>query len=82
MKPVRIFALSLCVATLSWAPVQAGQAPGTTIPTPPRPPAAATGKERLSGKAADEQRVDDCKVPPDKRGSKQRPTECGSGTSE
>jgi hypothetical protein len=34
-----------------------------------------TGKERLSGKAADEQRVDDCKVPPARR-TRIRPTDC------
>lgn len=32
-----------------------------------------TGKERLSGKAADEQRVNDCKVPATKR-TRPRPT--------
>jgi len=36
-----------------------------------------TGKERLAGKAADEQRVDDCKVPAERRGRSKRPTECG-----
>jgi hypothetical protein len=35
-----------------------------------------TGKERLSSKASDEQRVDDCKVPPSLRGSKARPDDC------
>jgi hypothetical protein len=35
-----------------------------------------TGKERLSGKAADEQRVDNCKVPVALRGSKPRPDDC------
>ena len=35
-----------------------------------------TGKERLAGKAADEQRVDDCKVPPERRGRSTRPAEC------
>jgi hypothetical protein len=37
---------------------------------------AATGKERLSDKASDNQRVNDCRVPPEKRGPIQRPTEC------
>jgi hypothetical protein len=36
---------------------------------------AATGKERLSDKASDEQRVDDCKVPPSRR-TRPRPTDC------
>jgi hypothetical protein len=34
-----------------------------------------TGKERLSDKASDEQRVDDCKVPPTKR-THARPLAC------
>ncbi len=34
---------------------------------------AVTGKERLSDKASDEQRVDNCNVPADRRGSKPRP---------
>jgi hypothetical protein len=38
-----------------------------------------TGKERLGGKASDEQRVDNCKVPPDLRGPKPRPDRCGDG---
>ena len=38
-----------------------------------------TGKERLGGKASDEQRVDNCKVPPAVRGPKPRPDECGDG---
>ena len=41
-------------------------------------PVTQTVKERLSTKAADSQRVDDCKVPPTLRDpSRQRPTECG-----
>ena len=41
-----------------------------------------TAKERLGGKASDEQRVDNCKVPFDQRGSKPRPDDCrdGAGT--
>jgi hypothetical protein len=35
-----------------------------------------TGKERLGQKWSDEQRVDNCKVPVDKRGSRPRPSEC------
>jgi hypothetical protein len=40
-----------------------------------------TAKERLGGKASDEQRVDNCNVPPDLRGPKPRPDECGEGAS-
>jgi hypothetical protein len=35
-----------------------------------------TLKERLSDKASDEQRVDNCKVPLDRRGSTPRPEGC------
>ena len=35
-----------------------------------------TGKERLGEKWKDEQRIDNCKVPPDKRGTKPRPDSC------
>jgi hypothetical protein len=41
-----------------------------------------TAKERLSGKAADEQRVDNCKVPLALRGPKFRPDDCGAGVPE
>jgi hypothetical protein len=34
---------------------------------------AKTSKERLSDKASDEQRVDDCRVPPARRGTAPRP---------
>jgi len=52
---------------------------------PPPAPASTQGqttrvpktlKERLGDKASDEQRVDDCKVPVDRRGSKPRPDKC------
>ena len=41
-------------------------------------PPVLTGKERLASKAADAQRVNDCKVPPGRRDpARPRPTECG-----
>jgi hypothetical protein len=40
---------------------------------------ARTGKERLGGKASDEQRVDNCKVPPELRGPTPRPADCRDG---
>jgi hypothetical protein len=53
------------------------------LPAEERPPAAPaqepqveTLKERLSDKASDEQRVDNCHVPPEKRGAKDRPDTC------
>lgn len=39
-------------------------------------PQALTGKERLGPKWTDEQRIDNCKVPPAKRGAKPRPEGC------
>ena len=35
-----------------------------------------TGKERLGRKWTDEQRIDNCNVPPDKRGTKPRSSVC------
>jgi hypothetical protein len=35
-----------------------------------------TGKERLGRKWMDEQRIDNCNVPMDKRGTKPRPASC------
>ena len=35
-----------------------------------------TGKERLGRKWMDEQRIDNCKVPIDKRGARPRSSEC------
>ncbi len=39
-------------------------------------PATLTGKERLGRKWTDEQRIDNCNVPIDKRGTKPRPAAC------
>jgi hypothetical protein len=49
-------------------------------PAPPRPAPleTRTAKERMGGKAADEQRVDDCKVPPERR-TRPRPAACPGG---
>jgi hypothetical protein len=51
-------------------------APAIRAAAEPRPAGGETLKERLSDKASDEQRVDDCKVPPERRGDSTRPTEC------
>ena len=42
----------------------------------PPPAPVKTGKEHLSSKASDEQRVDNCKVPPELRGATPRPDGC------
>jgi hypothetical protein len=52
----------------------------------PRPSAAAseqrlTGKERLGPKWSDEQRIDNCRVPVDKRGPRIRPNACSTAPS-
>jgi hypothetical protein len=39
-------------------------------------PASLTGKERLGRKWMDEQRIDNCNVPPDRRGTKPRSAIC------
>jgi hypothetical protein len=39
-------------------------------------PATLTGKERLGRKWKDEQRIDNCNVPIDKRGTRPRPSVC------
>jgi hypothetical protein len=41
-----------------------------------------TGKERLGNKWMDEQRVDNCKVPIDRRGTKPRPDVCSHAPAE
>jgi len=63
-------------ATVAFPAIAAGDPSGTTAPAAPRKPGD-TLKSRLSDKASDEQRIDDCKVPPERRGPKKRPTECG-----
>lgn len=68
--PVRMVAMTLALA-LAATPLRAGgdvQAEATR-----------TAKERLGGKPSDEQRVDNCKVPPELRGPKPRPDRCGDG---
>jgi len=82
MTPIRIglgglsgiaiaFSTALGFAQTDWNP-------------PPAPPSAQgqtaketqTLKERLSDKASDQQRIDNCNVPVDRRGSKPRPDRC------
>ena len=49
------------------------------LDTTSRLPRALTGKERTGAKWMDEQRVDDCKVPVEKRGGRPRPDTCSNG---
>ena len=64
-------AACLLAGTLAGAGAQAAEQPQD--PSPPM--AGRTGKERLGDKASDEQRVDDCKVTPERR-TKPRPDAC------
>jgi hypothetical protein len=53
--------------------------PGPPIPhtaSATEAPPTLTGKERLGRKWTDEQRIDNCNVPIDKRGTKPRPSTC------
>ncbi len=45
-------------------------------PLTPNAPRTLTGKERLGPKWTDEQRIDNCNVPLDKRGTRPRPSAC------
>ena len=64
---------------LAWAGGGSGAEPATENP---RAAPSRTVKERLSSKARDEQRVDNCKVPLELRGPKPRPDDCGHGRSQ
>lgn len=71
------FARAALLASLSALPGRAAEPerpPQQRLQQPPPPPLR-TAKERLSGKDSDEQRVDDCKVPPERR-TRPRPTAC------
>jgi hypothetical protein len=61
---------------------RASDSPTTTAapPSDAPPPKVLTGKERLGEKWTDEQRVDNCRVPLDKRGAKPRPDACSDGS--
>ncbi len=65
MTPMRAILLVLLLAT---SPALAAEQPRHT-------PSRDTLKQRLSDKASDEQRVNDCKVPPERR-TRPRPTAC------
>jgi hypothetical protein len=72
----------MVIAASSAVPAQE-QPPNTDAPTssagmalPSSPFRSSTGKERLGEKWKDEQRIDNCKVPLDKRGPKPRPDAC------
>jgi hypothetical protein len=77
--------LVLATALVALSPVF-GQAPSPIIQqrtegqageaAPPNVSGTLTGKERLGRKWSDEQRLDNCNVPIDKRGTRPRPSAC------
>jgi hypothetical protein len=71
--------LLMAVATAR-ADGEAGQTQASEIQAS-QPQPTRTAKERLGGKASDEQRLDNCKVPLDLRGPKPRPDDCGDAAS-
>ena len=73
----RVVAWTLLLLVASAAPGATPRANGEASNVEPN----RTAKERLGGKASDEQRVDNCKVPLDLRGPKPRPDKCGDGSS-
>ena len=66
--------LAICLALPTDA--QENSRRGEPAPDSAAPPPTRTGKERLGTKWMDEQRVDNCNVPVDKRGSRPRPSAC------
>jgi hypothetical protein len=67
------------IIALSFSSVRAQDAassPASNVPQAATAMRPQTLKERLGDKASDEQRVDNCKVPVERRGSKVRPDGC------
>ncbi len=79
MRSLRSLAalLTICLALPAAAQdrLTASDPPAPTA-APSSVPAVLTGKERLGRKWMDEQRIDNCKVPLDKRGTKPRLGTC------
>jgi len=81
MEPIHRGLISFLVAACFASGVFAqDRQPGKTAPnagtTVPANGASLTGKERLGKKWMDEQRLDNCNVPIDKRGSRPRSSAC------
>ena len=77
-KTIVLFAvfLGFCFASLYAQDTPRNPAPTGAAILPSNPPAVLTGKERLGRKWMDEQRMDNCKVPINKRGNKPRLDTC------
>jgi len=78
----RILAASI-LASSAFVALAADEPAPDKVPaaqTPQAPTPVKTGKERLSSKASDEQRVDNCNVPPELRGTTVRSDICEGET--
>jgi len=82
MRPSRTQSLVTLLAICLASPASAQDrrldplTPNAATPQPSTVPGALTGKERLGKKWMDEQRIDNCNVPIDKRGIKPRSSAC------
>ena len=81
MEPIHLrlisFLFALCIASIAFAQdSQPDQSASNTQTAVPANGPSLTGKERMGRKWMDEQRIDNCNVPADKRGSKPRPVDC------
>jgi hypothetical protein len=71
------FLFAMCLASSTFAQDrQPGQPASKAETARPVSGPLLTGKERSGRKWMDEQRIDNCNVPIDKRGSKPRPSDC------
>lgn len=69
--------VTLFAIALAWPAVaQNGPPPEQPTPISATEPRTLTGKERLGRKWMDEQRIDNCNVPFDMRGTRPRPSAC------
>jgi hypothetical protein len=73
--PVLLLTIYLALPAYAQQTPREPAASGAAI-LPSYSPAKLTGKERLGRKWMDEQRIDNCNVPIDKRGTRPRPGTC------
>ncbi len=67
---------ALFAITLAWPAIAQNAPPEQTTPISATAPRTLTGKERLGRKWMDEQRIDNCNVPVDMRGTRPRSSVC------
>ena len=79
LQPVFGSLLLIGFASCALAQDKIRESTNTRLAEMPRP--ALTGKERLGPKWTDEQRIDNCHVPIDKRGTKPRSSACSNSPS-